>query len=476
MSDSLKSKTVSGLGWSAIERFSVQGVAFLVQIILARLLLPADYGAIAILVVFLQIAQVFIDSGFANALIKKIECTEDDYATVFWYNLAVSVIIYIILFLCAPLISDFYNNEALTSVLRVIAFTLVLNALSIVQKTRLVKIVDFKSQSKVTLSSSLISGAIGILLAYCGYGVWALVAQYVSNSLLQFVLYLTVTKWVPSFSWSGPSFKYVFDFGSKLLTANLIGVVYKNLYSLVVGKCYSTQELGYFSRADQFASFPSNNIGNIISRVSFPIFSAIQDQDTRLLSAYRKLIKCSSFIIFPLMYGLMALSEPFVVTVLTDKWLPCVILLQILCVDWSIDHISLLNLNLLYVKGRTDLVLKLEVIKKTVAVIILLVTLPMGLVYMCYGRVLYSIFAIILNTYYTKRILNFGLKDQIRDFLPYMVVAIIMAVIIKFSISLIPTPGMQLLVGFFVGVIVYLILSLCFFRSVLSELLLLIKR
>lgn len=476
MSDSFKSKTIRGLGWSAVERFSVQGVTFIVQIILARLLLPADYGAIAILVVFLQIAQVFIDSGFANALIKKNECTEDDYATVFWYNLIVSIIIYLLLFACAPLISKFYNNEILTSVLRVIAVTLILNALSIVQKTRLVKIVDFKSQSKVTLTSSLISAGIGILLAYSGYGVWALAIQHISNSLLQFVLYLTVTKWIPSFSWSVPSFKYVFDFGSKLLTANLIGVVYKNLYSIVVGKCYSPQDLGYFSRADQLASFPSNNMGNIISRVSFPIFSAIQDQDNRLLSAYRKLIKYSSFIIFPLMYGLWALSEPFIVTVLTDKWLPCVTLLQILCIDWSLDHISQLNLNLLYVKGRTDFVLKLEVIKKAIAVVILLITIPFGLVYMCYGRVVYSIIATGLNTYYTKRLLNFGLKEQLRDILPYMVVAIIMALVIRFSILFVSNNIMQLLLGFLVGVIVYLILSLCFFRSILSEVLHLNKR
>ena len=370
MGDSLKEKTVKGIGWSALERFSVQGVTFVVQLVLARLLTPSDYGIIAILAVFLQLAQVFIDSGFANALIKKTECTAEDYATVFWYNLGVAIVLYLLLFISAPYISNFYDNQLLTIVLRVISLTLVFNALSIVQRTRFVKSVDFKSQSKVTLTSSIISGAIGIIFAYFGFGVWALVLQQISNSVLQFVIYITISRWIPKLLWSNTSFKYVFDFGSKLLAASIIGVVYKNLYSIVIGKRFSAQDLGYFSRADQFAIFPSNNIGSIISRVSFPIFSSIQDDNEQLLRAYRKMIRFSSFIIFPLMFGLLSVSEPFIYTILTDKWAPCVPILRVLCLDWSLDHLCQLNLNLLYVKGRTDLVLKLEVVKKIFQVII----------------------------------------------------------------------------------------------------------
>ena len=476
MTESLKNKTVKGIGWSAIERFSVQGVTFLVQIVLARLLTPSDYGIIAILAVFLQIAQVFIDSGFANALIKKNDCSFEDYSTVFWYNTGVAVFLYLLLFVSAPFISSFYNNSLLTPVLRVIALTLPLNALSIVQKTKLVKSVDFKSQSKVTLSSSIISGAIGILMAYLGCGVWALVFQQIINSILHLIFYIAITKWFPNFIWSKLSFKYVFDFGSKILAASLIGVVYKNLYSIVIGKRYSAQDLGYFSRADQFATFPSNNIGNIISRVSFPIFSTIQDNNEQLLGAYRKMIKFSSFIIFPLMFGLLAVAEPFVITILTEKWTPCVVLLRILCIDWSLDHITLLNLNLLYVKGRTDLVLRLEVVKKTLAVLILVVSMPFGLEALCWGRVIYSIFATIINTYYTHRILKFGIIRQISDFAPYLIASIIIAVVVYFSIGLFSSSIIQLIAGCIFGAVIYFIISLLFFKSIIMEFVTLLKR
>lgn len=472
MSESLKNKTVKGIGWSAIERFSVQGVTFLVQIVLARLLAPSDYGIIAILVVFLQIAQVFIDSGFGNALIKKNDCTNEDYSTVFWYNLIVASFIYLLFFFTAPLIASFYNDEVLILVLRVISVTLILNALSIIHRTILVKKIDFKSQSKVTLSSSILSGILGIVLAKSGAGVWALVFQQISNSLFQFIAFVIVTKWRPKLLWSKNSFIFVFNFGSKLLTASLISVLYKNLYAIVIGKYFSPKELGFFSRAESFAMFPSNNISNIISRVSFPIFSQIQENNEKLLIAYRKLIKYSSFIIFPLMFGLLSVAHPLIIILLTEKWKPCVVLLQLLCVDWSLDHICLLNLNLLYVKGRTDLILKLEIVKKTIAVVILVVSIPFGLIGMCWGRIFYSIIAVILNTYYTQKIFNFGIIKQIADFGPIMLSSALMALFVYTSITILNGPYIQLAMGVVIGFCTYFLISFIFYRSIMNDMLL----
>lgn len=476
MGESIRNKTIKGIAWSAIERFSVQGVSFLVQIVLARLLAPSDYGIIAILAIFLQVAQVFIDSGFANALIKKSNCSEEDFSTVFWYNLGISLFLYVILFITAPFVSIFYKNDIITTVFRVISLTIIINAFSIVQQTKLIKAVDFKSQSKVTLISSISSGIIGILLAYKGFGVWALVYQQISNGILRFILYIGISKWFPSIKWSNSAFKYVFNFGSRLLAASLISVIYKNLYSLVIGKRFTSADLGYFNRADSFAMFPSNNIGNIISRVSFPIFSSIQDDNEQLLYAYRKLIRYSSFIIFPLMFGLLAVSEPFILVTLTEKWKLCIIILQILCIDWSLDHITLLNLNLLYVKGKTDLVLKLELIKKTIAITILVVSIPLGLIAMCWGRVLYSVIATILNTYYTNKLLNFGFLKQVSDFSPFIIASVFMAVLLNCFMKLFNDPIEQLISGIVIGIIIYFIISLLFFRSIITDLISMIKK
>lgn len=466
MSESLKDQAIKGVGWSAVERFSVQGVTFLIQIVLARLLTPADYGIIGMLTIFLQIAQVFIDSGFGSALIQKQDCKDEDYSTVFFYNLAVSIAFYLLLFFCAPLVSRFYDVELLTPVLRVVALTLIINSLSIVQKTKLVKSVDFKSQSKVSLSSSVLSGAIGIYLAYKGFGVWALVVQQVSNSVLQFVFYLLVARWFPKLSFSKESFKFVFEFGSKLLAASIISTIYRNIYTIVIGKKFSETELGLYSRAESFAIFPSSNIGSIISRVAFPILSKIQNDDEKLCVAYRKIIRYSSYVIFPLMIGLIALSDPFIITFLTEKWSAAIIILQILCLDWMLDHLSSLNLNLLYVKGRTDLVLRLEIIKKSIAIGILFLSLPLGLTGMCWGRVLYSVIATVINTFYTKRLIGLSFSKQIADIIPYLFSAAIMGVTVYYSTMIVSAHWLKLLLGIIIGVFVYTAITMIFFKPI----------
>lgn len=475
MTENLKSKTISGIFWSAVERFSLQGVQFVINIIMARLLLPSDYGMIGMLSVFLLISQTFIDGGFANALIQRKNRTEIDFSTVFYFNVFISILFYILIFISAPLIADFYNMSGLEDVTRVIALSLIISSLSAVHKTKLTIDIDFKTQSKISLTAALISGIVGIWMAYENWGVWALVTQTLINSTLQTVFYYLFSHWFPlkQFSWN--SFKTLFSFGSKLLVSSLIHTIYYNLYSIVIGKKFSATDLGYYTRAEQFAIFPSSNVNSIISRVTFPILSSIQDNDERLAFAYRKYIRLASFIIFPLMIGLIVLAKPLIILLLTEKWLGIVVLLQILCLDWMLDHLSIINLNLLYVKGRSDWALRLEIVKKTIATVILFSSIPFGIVGMCWGRVLYSVTAIYLNSHYTKSLIGLSLKTQINDILPSLMVSILMGGVVYCITILFSSSIMQLFVGSIVGVGFYFIISrLCKMDS-LVELFSLIK-
>lgn len=298
MSDSLKSKTVSGVLWSAIERFSLQGVQFIINVLMARLLLPSDYGMIGMLAVFLQISQTFIDSGFSDALVQKKDRTETDLSTVFYFNIVISVLLYLLLFIGAPFIAQFYHMPELTLVTRIVMLNLIFSSFAAVPKIILVIKIDFKTQSKISLISAVVSGGIGITMAYKGYGVWSLVFQSLLNILLITFLSFYYINWRPLKTFSKDSFQNLFSFGSKLLFSRLIHALYYNLYAIVIGRRYSSAELGYYTRAEQFAIFPSGNINAIISRVTFPILSSIQDDDERLASAYRKYIKLASFLIF----------------------------------------------------------------------------------------------------------------------------------------------------------------------------------
>ena len=476
MAESLGHQTFKGIGWSAIERFSFQGITFIIQLVLARLLTPSDYGVVAMLAIFLQVAQVFIDCGFGNALIKKLDCSEADFSTVFFFNLGTSLLIYFILFFSAPFIARFYEIPLLTPLLRVLALTLLFNAVSIVQLTKLVKKVDFRSQSIVTFSSAVISGAVGIYCAYKGFGPWALVIQQLLNSILRSLLYLLKVRWTPKLIFSANSFNYVFNFGSRLLLSTLIDVIYKNLYKIVIGKRYSDTDLGYYTKAEEFAIFPSTNVANIISRACLPIMSKIQDDNERLLNVYRSLIRYTSFLIFPMMIGLMAVSHPFIIFFLKEAWEPAVPLLRILCLDWMLDFISVINLNLLLVKGRTDLVLRLQIVKKIIAVTILFASVPFGIEMMCWGKFLYAIIAVIINTYYTKRIIGLGLLNQILDILPYLIVSMVMGVLSYIMTRLFDNSIINLTAGIMTGIVVYAIISLVVFKKDINSLLAIIRR
>ena len=464
MNDSLGRQTIRGVGWSAIERLSYQGITFIIQIVLARHLTPDDYGVVAMLAIFLQIAQVFIDSGFANALIKKQDCTDADYSTVFHYNLGIALLLYFMLFWASSAIATFYNTPLLVPILRVLALTLIFNALSIVQQTILVKRVDFKSQSVVTFSSAVVSGAVGIFFACRGLGPWALVIQQLLNSILRTVLYWFVVRWMPKLVFSLTSFRYLFGFGSKLLASILIDVVYKNIYKLVIGKRFLERDLGFYTKAEEFAIFPSTNAAKIISRVCFPILSGISD-GAHLSKAYCSIMRYSSLVVFPMMAGLFAISEPFIITFLKESWASVVPLLRILCLDWMMDFICAMNLNLFYVKGRTDLVLRMQIIKTIIAVSILFVSMPFGLVAMCWGRVVYSAISVSMIFHYTKKIMGLGFFMQLSNIIPFMLASTVMGTSVYFIIGQIScSQPVRLVLGLMVGIVVYTLVSLIFFR------------
>lgn len=429
MAESLKDKTVKGVAWSAVERFSVAGIGFAFGLVLARLLDPADYGVIAMLNIFMAISQTFIDSGFSNALIRKPDRTETDNATAFYFNIVVGVVCYLLLFLSAPWIADFYDSPILVPVTRVIGLNLLFNSLCVVQQALLTARIDFKTQAKVSLSATILSGLVGVGLAYRGYGVWALVVQTVMAALLRMVLLWWLAKWRPMAQFSKASFRSLFSFGSKLLASGLLDTVYNNLYTIVIGKKFSAVSLGVYARADQWAQFPSTNITGVLQRVTFPVLSTIQNEDERLRVNYRKFLRLSAYVVFPLMMLLMAVAEPLIRWILTDKWAASVPYLQVLCFSLMWFPIHSINLNLLQVKGRSDLFLKLEVWKKIIGVTTLCVTVPMGLMAMCYGRVFSSMVALTINTYYTGRLIQVGFWKQMKDLLPILVNCTVMTVL-----------------------------------------------
>lgn len=459
MSETLKRKTVKGTIWSTIERFSVQAVSFIVMILMARVLTPADYGLVGMVTIFIAVSQSLVDSGFSQALIWKQDRTEVDNSTVFWFNIGVGIILYAALFFCAPLIARFYDQPLLIPITRLISLSVLINSFVVVQRALLTIKIDFKTQAKASLIASIISGGLGIGLAYGGSGVWAIVWYQISNLTLNILLLWYFAKWRPRIVFSWGSFKLLFGYGSKLAVSGIIDTLYRNIYLIVIGKIFKAAELGNYTRAQQFASFPSSNINGIIQRVTFPILCTIQDDDVRLANVYRKFLRLSGFIIFPMMFGLAVLSKPLVLVVLNPQWEFSATLLSILCFAMMWYPIHSINLNLLQVKGRSDLFLRLEIWKKVIGVAILCVTVPFGLIWMCVGSIFSSIISLIINTYYTQKLINVGFLAQMRDLLPTLLYSTIMSGVIILAVYWLDKEWLKLVVGTTAGIIAYFLMA-----------------
>lgn len=411
--------------WTAVEKFSLQGISFILSLIMARLLTPDDYGTVGMINIFLAVSRTFIDSGFANALIRKTDRTDDDFCTVFYFNVAISVFCYLILFIIAPWVADFFDVPLLRPILRVQAVNLVINSLVQIQITKMTIDLNFKAGAKIAIISSLVSGVAGIILAYLGFGVWAIVFQGIISAAVSATCLLYYIRWRPRLVFSVTSFKSMFSYGSKLLASGLLDTVYSNLTTLVIGKFYSSEDLGYYQRGIHFTVFPVNTINGIVGRVTFPIMSKIQQDDKYLIAVYRKYISIMSMAVFFVCCLISSLAQPMILFLLTDKWAKSVIYLQVFSFAMMFDHINKINLNLLQVKGRSDLFLKLEILKKTISTIILFAAIPFGVLGICVSRVIYSQIAIIINTYYTGKLFGLGYWAQFSDFSKYLLLSVL---------------------------------------------------
>lgn len=424
----IRNQTIYGLKWSALERISVQGIQFLIGVILARLLPPSDFGVIAMLTIFLAISQTIIDGGFSNALIRKVDRSEADYSTVFIFNIIIGVLLCLIVVWAAPYIAAFYEMPQLSSVMKVLALTLLFNSFSVVFYAILTINIDFRSIAIANFVSAIISGVIGIVMAYQGWGVWSLVFQSVSRSVINALLVAVLAKWRPKFFFSRVSFVEMFSYGSKILISSLINTVYANLTPMIIGKFYTSKDLGYYDRGRQFGVLPINYIVQTYERVTFPIMSQLQNDNTRLIDAYRKYIKSASLIMFIVVMLIIALAKPIILVILSAKWVEAIIYLQLFCVAEMFNHVTRLNLVLLQVKGRSDLFLRLEVIKKAISLSMLLCAAPFGIIPICISQILYSQIAMYINTYYTKKLFGLSYLMQVKDFSKYLVYAVVACV------------------------------------------------
>ena len=432
MAESLKNKTVKGLGWSALDNAARYGMQFVIGIVLARLLSPDDYGLLGLTGIFTVVCTALVNGGFTTALIRKKDASDDDYNTAFICNLGMSLLLYAVVFVCAPLIANFFNREELVALVRVSSLGLIIGALGMVQQTRLTKRIDFKTQTKITIIASAISGAVGIAMAIMGFGVWALVAQQLMSHALRTLQLYIYNKWLPRLRFSTESFHNLFGFGWKMMVSTLLDTVWKELYQVVVGKFYNPATLGQYTRAQHYAKLFSSNLTNIVQRVTYPVLSSIQDDKERMVSAYRRIIRTSMFITTVTLISLGAVSEPLIYCMIGSKWHEASTYLPLICLSSSLYPLHAINLNMLQVQGRSDLFLGLEVIKKLIALIPLFVGAFIGIMPMLWVNILVGIIAYFLNSHYSGRLLGYSSWMQLHDIAPSYCLAIAIALSVWF--------------------------------------------
>ena len=461
---SLKNKAVNGVGWSAADAILGQGVTFLVGIVLARLLSPTEYGLIGIISIFIVVLNGVVDSGFSNAIIRKQDTTNDDYNTMFFTNMGFSLLLYVGLYFSAPAIATFFGREELVALTRAMGTILIINALSITQVTILTKKVDFKTKTKASLTSAVISGFIGIILAYCGYGVWSLVAQQITKQLLYTLCLWVLNKWVPTLKFSLQSFKYMWGFGWKMMVSGLLNNIWNQLYQVVVGKFYSPATLGQYSRSKEYANILSAIFTAIIQRVSYPILSELQGNPERMVNGYRKIIKLTMFVTAISMIFMGAVAEPLIYCLIGPQWKEAATYLPLICISMSLYPIHAINLNMLQVQGRSDIFLILEIIKKIIAVGPICLGIFVGIQWMLIGSIVTGIVSFFLNSYYTGKKLHYTSWMQLRDIAPSYAIALVIALSVYFfkllPLSYFAILPIQIVVGTCVGLLLCKICNL----------------
>ena len=417
---------LSNFFWRFAERCGAQGVSLVVSIVLARLLAPEVYGTIALVTVFTAILNVFVDSGFGSALIQKKNADDLDFSTVFYFNVAVCIILYLLMFFAAPIIASFYSDDSLTAVIRVLSLTLVISGVKNVQQAYVSRTMQFKRFFFATLGGTIGAAAIGITMAYCGFGVWALVTQQIFNATVDTIILWLTVKWRPKRMFSWGRLKGLFSYGWKLVVSSLLETTYNNLRQLIIGRMYTTVDLAQYNRGKQFPELIVNNINVSIDSVLLPTMSKTQDEPTRVRDMTRRAMKTSTYVMAPLMMGLAFCAEPIVRLILTDKWLPCVPFLRIFCVTYMFYPVHTANLNAIKAMGRSDLFLKLEIVKKVVGLVLLLSTMWFGVMAMAYSLLVSTLTGMIINSWPNKRLLRYSYFEQMKDILPGILLAFLM--------------------------------------------------
>lgn len=447
---------ISNLVWRFAERCGAQLVSFIVSIVLARILVPEDYGTIALVTVFTAILQVFVDSGLGTALIQKKDADEIDFSSVFYFNFVVCLILYLGMFAAAPFIADFYGDVTLVPVIRILSLTIVISGVKGIQQAYVSRNMLFKRFFFSTIGGTIFSAVLGIAMAYAGFGIWALVAQQLSNTFIDTLILWITVRWRPTKSFSWTRLKYLLSFGWKLLVSSLLDTAYNNLRNLIIGKMYSSSDLAFYNQGDKFPKVIVTNINASIDSVLLPTMSSAQDDKERVKQMTRRAIKTSTYVMAPLMMGLAFCAEPIVSLVLTDKWLPCVPFLRIFCITYMFWPVHTANLNAINAMGRSDWFLRLEIIKKIMGMTILLSTMWFGVMAMAYSLLLSSVLSQIINSWPNRKLLGYGYLEQVRDFTPGILLAVIMGICVYF-ISFLHLPTIvTLLIQFIVGAAIYI--------------------
>lgn len=461
MSNQIDNKTtIKNFIWRFAERCGAQGVSFIVSIVLARLLEPSVYGTIALVTVFTTILQVFVDSGLGTALIQKKDADDLDFSSVFYFNFTVCLVLYFGMFVSAPYIAKFYGDETLVPVIKVISLTLVISGVKNIQQAYVSRNMLFKRFFFSTIGGTIASAFVGIFMAYIGMGVWALVAQQLSNATIDTIILWVTVKWKPKRMFSWKRLKELLSYGWKLLVSALLETVYNNLRNLVIGKLYSSADLAYYNQGDKFPKLIVTNINTSIDSVLLPTMASAQDDSARVKNMTRRAIKTSTYIMAPLMIGLAFCANTIVELVLTEKWLPCVPFLQIFCITYMFYPVHTANLNAIKAMGKSDIFLKLEIIKKIVGMALLLSTMWFGIMAMAYSLLVSCVLNQIINSWPNKKLLNYGYLEQLRDILPGILLAVLMGIVVYF-VGAIKLPVIVILIiQVNVGAVVYIAFSM----------------
>lgn len=422
---SLRKQATSGLVWVFTQQFGNQFVSFFVSLVLARILLPEEFGLIGMIAIFYSIGRSLMDSGMTQSLIRSTNLDQEDFSTAFYFNLASSITLYTLIFLAAPYIAEFYSRPILTPIIKLYCITFIIDAFTAVQRTRMTREMDFKTQTLIAIPSTILGGVVGVTLAYMGYGVWSLVWSTIATSFFGSLQFWIYSKWTPSLVFNIDKFKQHFGFGIKLSASGLLNKIFNNIYLIVIGRYFSAAQVGFYTRADTMKQLPVNNITNALAKVTYPLFAKIQDDNFRLKRVYKQLMQMVIFVISPVLIIVAVLAEPVFRFLFTEKWLPAVPYFQILCVIGILYPLNMYNINILKVKGKSGLILKLQVIKKILTIIMIAGTIQFGIYGLLYGQVLLSIISFFINAFYTGKFIQYGTWQQIKDIVPTILLAVL---------------------------------------------------